>query len=59
MPMMTESMKIQMKSTLIIIPIFFLLYYVLMPAMFGKKEEAWSVFEETFLNEVLKLVGGQ
>ncbi|MCL4388281.1 MAG: DHH family phosphoesterase [Candidatus Marsarchaeota archaeon] len=26
---------------------------------FGKKEEAWSVFEETFLNEVLKLVGGQ
>ncbi len=25
---------------------------------FGKKEEAWSIFEESFLNEILKLVGG-
>jgi nanoRNase/pAp phosphatase (c-di-AMP/oligoRNAs hydrolase) len=25
---------------------------------FGKKEEGWSIFEETFVNEVLKLVGG-
>ncbi len=50
MPMMTESMKMQMKSTLIIIPIFFLLYYVLMPAMFGSISKETVTFIVSGLN---------
>ncbi|MEM3841074.1 MAG: hypothetical protein QXN59_00030 [Candidatus Micrarchaeaceae archaeon] len=50
MPMMTESMKLQMKSTMIIIPIFFLLYYVLMPALFGSISKETATFIVSGLN---------
>ena len=50
MPMMTESMKLQMKSTLIIIPIFFVLYYVLMPAAFGSISKDTATFIVSGLN---------
>ncbi len=36
MPMLNESMKSQMKSMFVILPVFFVIYYGIMPLVFGK-----------------------
>lgn len=36
MPLMSESMKTQMKPMLVVLPLFFLVWYVLLPMAFGQ-----------------------
>jgi uncharacterized membrane protein (DUF106 family) len=35
MPLISESMRSQMKSMFVILPIFFIIYYLILPAIFG------------------------
>ncbi len=50
MPLMSENMKVSMKPMLVILPIFFALYYLALPAIFAPMAHEYVLFLSMKLN---------
>ena len=48
MPLMSENMKVSIKPMLVILPVFFALYYLLLPMAFGSMANEYVMFLGSF-----------
>jgi uncharacterized membrane protein (DUF106 family) len=58
MPLLNESMKTQMKGMFVILPVFFLVYYAMLPMVFNPiAQEAFTIFSIPLAYGTLFIVG--